>query len=84
MIIHLSNSQPIKFKDMSHVGQDEIDRMILEGDQEGLENVFLSGKGASLKSKSSWNEDMRLYLKKIPGKMVRSFHILPKLFSSGR
>ena len=32
--------------------------------------VFLSGRGADLRGKSSWNEDVRQFLKKVPGKMV--------------
>jgi len=63
--------QNLEFEDMSKISPDELDKLILDGDLDKLEMVVLSGRGADLRGKSSWNEDVRRFLKKVPGYMVR-------------
>lgn len=62
--------QNFEFIDMNDVTNDEIDAMIRDGDVDKIEMVVLSGRGADLRGKSSWNEDTRKVLKKVPGYMV--------------
>ncbi|XP_018007099.1 serine/threonine-protein phosphatase 6 regulatory ankyrin repeat subunit B [Hyalella azteca] len=60
----------LEFHDMSDVSSAELDKMILDGDLDNLELVVLSGRGADLRGKSSWNEDVRKFLKRVPGYMA--------------
>ncbi|XP_064105360.1 uncharacterized protein LOC135214834 isoform X9 [Macrobrachium nipponense] len=59
------------FKDMKSVSDDEIEAFIREGDLESLEYVILSGRGTDLQGKSSWNDETRRFLKRVPGYMEK-------------
>lgn len=59
------------FKDMKSVSDNEIEAFIREGDLESLEYVILSGRGTDLQGKSSWNDETRRFLKRVPGYMEK-------------
>ena len=60
----------LRFVDFTRVSEKEIDEIIQDGDLEKLEFIILSGKGHELKGKSSWNGDVRKFLKNAPSYSV--------------
>ncbi|KAK7079119.1 hypothetical protein SK128_023326 [Halocaridina rubra] len=66
----------MEFIDMRDVTDADIETYIREGDLNSLENIILSGKGTELQGRSSWNDEVRRFLKKTPGYMekITSLH----------
>ncbi|RXG52095.1 hypothetical protein Avbf_18840 [Armadillidium vulgare] len=55
-----------KYVDMRGVTEKEINKMISDGDVSKLEYVVLSGRGGALDGKTSWNDNVKRFLKKVP------------------
>ncbi|XP_071517410.1 uncharacterized protein [Panulirus ornatus] len=62
-----SNKSDLQYKDLKDATEADIERFIRDGDLESLEYLVLSGRGSDLQGRSSWNEEVRRYLKKVPG-----------------
>ena len=60
----------MELNNMRNITDDELDKLIQDADVEKLEYVVLSGRGGDLRGRSSWNEQLRRFLKRVPGQMV--------------